>query len=201
MPRKNTLAVTGDEERSASLSRRISNVISRIREQKKLTQAKLAAEMGLSRTTLNMLLNHERGNTWRLPTLCAASRVLGTPVWEIVRLAETSMGDEVDLGAINQVLFLSMLNTTSPRSPERLRHLVARAVGIVIDMDPDCWEADYRCSVAEIEAGVPQFYSDYTSGVLTDEEALRFLERAYTYFKEHEPCLFWVALRQVYPVK
>jgi len=201
MPRKNTLAVAGDEACSAQLSVKISNVIFRLMTRSQFTQARFASEMGLSRTTLNMLLNHERGNTWRLPTLCAAARVLNVPVWEIVRLAETSTAGHMDSGDFDRLLFLSLLGTTVPRSPERLRRLIAQTMNILPEIDPDDWEMRDRCSVAEIEAGAPRFYSDYTSGSLTDEGAMRYLREAYVYWKEHEPCLFWVALREVYPAK
>lgn len=201
MPRKNNLAVTSDEEASALLSRKISNVIHWLMVRSQFTQAKFAAAMGLSRTTLNMLLNCERGNTWRLPTLCAAARVLKLPVWEIVRLAESSQGDNVDRNAIDRLLCLSLLRTTEPGSPERLRRLVAQALNILPELDPPEWEAEYRCSPAEIEAGAPQFYRDYTNGALIDEDALGVLEKAFAYMEEHKPCLFWVALQRVYAGK
>lgn len=198
MPRKNLLADPGDEIDSSILSHKISVVIFHLMTRSQFTQAKFASDMGLSRTTLNMLLNQARGNTWRLPTLCAAARVLKIPVWEIIRAAEKCVGDKVDQPSMQHLLSLSLLGTTAPRSPERLRRLIAQTLDILPELDPENWEAENRCSTAEIEAGAPQFYLDYTSGSLTDDGALEYLGKAKVYRKEHEPCLFWLALREVY---
>ncbi len=205
MPRKNSLADPGDEQGSSVLSHKISIVIMHLMTRSHFTQAKFASEMGLSRTTLNMLLNQARGNTWRLPTLCAAARVLDLPLWEIIKTAEEMPGEsvteDVDDLTLNRLSCLSVVRATEPQSTERLFRIVGQALA-PLPFQNDSWADEYRCTPEDIRAGAPQFYEDYTSGNLEDDDAFVYLYMAKMKWEKREPRgPFWTALREVYPQK
>jgi len=193
MPRKNSHAFEVDEKAAIELTRSLSETLEYLLRETRCSQAKFAPRIGYSRTALNAVLKGaDKGITWRLPMLCAVARVFNIPLYRIIQAAE----DPSLMGELAKSVFLS---TTRPGSPERLRQLVGRALCIdVILLHDDNWEAEYRCSPQEIEAGAPKFYSAYTLGLINDQEALSILRKAGEYRSKNGFCPFWVALRTVY---
>ena len=203
MPRKNGHAFQKDEDRALEYSIWLSRVIEHLINEQDYSQARFAREIGLSRTTLNVILNSTDGkNLWRLPTLCAAARVLNLPLWELMRAAEGMQEKKaVDEVALNQLGCLSVIRSTEPRSPERLLRLTRQAFSPML-FENDSWADEYRCTPEDIRAGVPQFYEDYTSGKLEDDDAFTYLYMAKKSWDKKEPRgPFWTALREVYPQK
>ena len=193
MPRKNSHAFEEDEKAAVELTRGLSSTLEYLLYKSSCSQAKFAPRIGYSRTAFNAVLKGaDKGITWRLPMLCAVARVFNIPVYKLIRAAE-----EPDLR--EDLARTTFLTTTKPGSPERLRQIIGRAINIVPDVfHDDDWEAQFRCSPAEIEAGVPEFYARYVSGVIGDEEAFNILQKANDYRAEKGFCPFWVALRAVY---
>jgi hypothetical protein len=193
MPRKNSHAFEEDENAAVELTKNLSATLEYLLYKSSCSQAKFAPRIGYSRTAFNAVLKGaDKGITWRLPMLCAVARVFNIPVYKLIRAAE-----EPDLR--EDLARTTFLTTTKPASPERLRQIIGRAINIVPDLlDGDDWEAQYRCSPAEIEAGVPEFYSRYVSGAIGDGEALDILRKANDYRTNNGFCPFWVALRTVF---
>ena len=198
MPRKNSHAFEVDEKAAIELTRNLSRVLEDLLRETRCSQAKFAPRIGYSRTAFNAVLKGaDKGITWRLPMLCAVARVFNIPLYRIIQAAENPSPN------LRKELADSVfLSTTKPCSPERLRQLIGKALRIdVILLHEDNWEAEYRCSPEEIEAGAPLFYKNYIIGMMSDQEALSILCKADEYRSKNGFCPFWVALRSVYPQK
>lgn len=201
MPRKNGHAFKEDEDRATGYSIWLSRAIEALIEQRGYTQSRFAREIGLSRSTMNTILNSTDGkNLWRLPTLCAAARVLNAPLWGIMKAAEEMLEKNAyDDTAVHKLNYLSIVRSTEPKSPERLLRLTGQVVSSYLLFSGDSWADDFRCAPEDFKAGVPQFYEDYMTGKLDDDDATAYLCMAKKHWDGKGP--FWVALRDVYPVK
>ena len=203
MPRKNGLAFDGDEDAATKLSAQISGVIAYVMEKEGYTQASFARAIGLSRTTLNSIMNStERKNRWRLPSLCAAARVLHITVPDIFSATEPGTDDKLEALAMK-----ASLGATDLGSPERLERLFVRALHLFSDEADELALSKKNlatfcgCRRLEVERGAPKFYSAYTSGHLTDDEALAAILRGLAYVRQNGglgEVPLWVGLQKTF---
>lgn len=208
MRRKNGHTFPADEEAAMALSAGLSRVVKSLLVYTHYTQSSLAQAMGYSRITLNQVLKSTDGRyLWRLPMLCAASRVLGLPVHRLIEAADPN-GPGLTLDFME---YLSL-----PPGPkdgvERLRKLVVRTLNSYYGIFPgekgkapcerDDYESVYGCRPVEIERGVPTFYREFVSGALAERDAVTILWNALNYAADHgglESMPLWLALKSVYP--
>lgn len=206
MPRKNALAFDGDEAEATRLSAQLSGVIGYVMEKEGYTQASFARAIGLSRTTLNSIMNStERKNRWRLPSLCAAARVLHVTVPDIFLATEPGTSETDD--RLEALAMKASLGATDLGSPERLERLFVRALHLFSDeadklaLSKKNLAAFCGCRRLEVERGAPKFYAAYTSGRLTDEEAISAILRGLAYVRQNGglgEVPLWVGLQKTF---
>lgn len=206
MTRKNGHTYPADEAAAMALSAGLSRIVKALLVHTHYTQSSLAQAMGYSRITLNQVLKSTDGRyLWRLPMLCAASRVLGLPVHRLIEAADPN-GPGLNLGFME---YMSL-----PPGPkdgkERLRNLIARTLNSYYGIFPgekgkapcerDDYESAYGCRPVEIERGVPTFYGEFVSGKLAERDAVPVIWEALNYAADHgglEATPLWVALKSV----
>jgi len=211
MLRKNGHTFIEDDSAAAALSAELSSLLRFLLSENGYTQSGFARAVGLSRVTLNQVLKSTDGKyLWRLPLLCAAARVLGTTVSKFVSAAEARLHGDMEPSV---QLAMSMKHVpVSSDVDERLRAQIVYVLntfsffpGAPKDaafMRED-FEAAYRCSPAEIKAGVPEFYKLYSEGKLSDKDIFPFLWKAANYSLDHgglDAIPFWISLKEVFKV-
>ena len=215
MPPKNTFARPEDEEMAKVVSRRVSRLIMLVLSESKFTQKSFAKELGVSRVTLNQILrsgapdsNSKREYSFRLPILCAVARALNTSVAALLSAADAySNGDTHPLDELKRRA--SELPFSRDLS-ERLRERIAHMMNLYFTFFPqrkgkrpierEDYESAYRCSVMEIEQGVPSFWNTYSVGLMSDNEVDDLLGKAIAYAEGNgglESVPFWIALKAV----
>ena len=208
MHRRNGHTLPADDEASLKLSIAMSAALRTLLTNTSYTQSGFAAAIGYSRVTLNQVLKSTDGRyLWRLPLICAVSRVLGIKVSEFIRAAEDGASGSVD-GVIE--LARRVKSPVPDKLVERLRDLVRRVLNLHSSFpgDPanapcvnDGYELIYHCSVEEIEHGAPGFFHDYLSGTLSERDAFKRVWDAFDYVLDHggpAKMPFWAALKTVY---
>lgn len=203
-----------EEDRDAAvlLSKQLSEVICGLMEHAGETQKSLAPKLGLSRPTLNILLNASDGkNLWRLPTLSAVARVFHITVADLFRALDPGE-NEVD-DPFSELAEKALLATRAG-SRERLRWLVRRALRFFISfsdnrgekelMEREDYERYLRCTPLEIEQGASAFWKDYTELKLGNVATVGAAMDAFAYAEHHGglgKIPFWVALKESYKAK
>ena len=201
-----------DRDAAIFLSKQLSKVVRYLMERSGETQRSLAPKLGVSRPTLNILLNSTDGkNLWRLPTLAAVARVFNTTVAALFRVTEFE-GDEQDdrLAQLEE----DILYRFPPGSYERMRWLVHRALSLFVSFSEDPKEReladreDYeqylRCTPMEIEQGAPDFWKDYVDFKLGNVDIVGKIMTALSYAKLHGgygKTPLWVAIKETYKPK
>lgn len=208
MPRKNGKAVEADEIEAVRLSRELSSAISYVIKRMGYTQAEFARKIGLSRTTLNTILNStERKNLWRLPTLCAVARVLSVSVPDL--FLATLPGEHEGDDPKENLYGKAYLGSTDVGSVERLNRIIVKALNLFPDESEEGiterkdFKAFCGCRRADLE-GCSKFYKAYTSCMITDEMAFAAVLKARSYVREHGGFVetpLWIGLRETFSGK
>ena len=201
MARKNSMMGEDDEKTAVTLGQRLSKLILHLAARRGFNQATFAEQIGYSRASFNQIVNsHDTARLWRLPGLCAVSRVLGVPLSDLIRAAENL--NESDITDIPLSLSLA---GTAPRSAERLSALIKEAINSYPELDEILYGENYEallgCRIKEIELGAPDFYLHYTSGKIGDPDALAILSAAVHYVHTHGGLgvfPLWAALKEEY---
>lgn len=159
------------------------------------TVSEFAEAIHYSRTTLTALLNQkatdESRRSWTLSTLVAIADALGLKLSEFIAAAET-----VAEGKTPQIS--TRVAGTAPHSSERLQKLIYAAVNYDGDVNKQLFDGmlEMLYRVKDIEYAVPDFWSGYISGAISDESASFILnkaaERHFTAGEDAPP--FWAAL-------
>lgn len=207
MPRLNENALPVDEAEAYKLSAGLTEVIFKLVDAAGYSIAGFAREIGTSRVRLSQIKNARNAKyIWRLPLLCAVSRVLGVPLVELIRAASPAEG------ALLDELIMRVDAIIPPGTPERLRRDLARVILLyskLMDAEPekDTWdhlELKYRCSPVEIEAGVPDFYKRFIAREMSEDEFTHTVWKALNYAEGNgwlSKTPFWVALKAVYKTR
>ena len=199
MARKSKAMRKADEDTAVAMGKRISELVKSLALRRGITQARLAEELGYSRVGFNQIINSDSpSRLWRLPGLCAISRVFGVPLSDVIRVAE---GD-AKIG-IQGLPLVFVISGTEPRTEERLICLVQEALqespeaNKKLMFDEGDAEASLGCRPIELKRGASDFYQGYIDGVISDTDAFSKLRSAVKYVSEHggfAKVPLWVAI-------
>lgn len=192
-----------DEEAAVLLSARVTEVVKHLMTAAGHNVTTLSKETGYSRVRISQVLNGHAGkNLWHLELLCAVARVFRVSVAELFRLASDEPGATLE-SIMERV-------STEPGTLERLRVLIARMLSLYSllyakpEYEPDKegdYERKFRCSPVEVKHGVPAFWEEFQSCVVSENDTLTQLWRAIEYAEKHGGLMefpFWVALKSVF---
>lgn len=201
MARKNNMMNEHDENTAVALGQRLSKLILHLAARRGFNQSTFAERIGYSRASFNQIINsHDTARLWRLPGLCAVSRVLDVPLSDLIRAAENASDFD-----INDLPLSLTLAGTEPHSEERLSALIKEAINSYPELDELLYgenhEAYFGCRLKEIELGAPDFYTHYMSGKLGDPDALAILSGAFHYASTHGGLgnyPLWSAIKEEY---
>lgn len=195
--------IASDDELALSISNEITRIVEELLATTGHNLTSFAAAIGYSRVRVSQVMNRkEKSYLWRLPMICAVSRVFQVPVPDLIRRA---CGDP---GITMHDIFMRAHDATPPGSPERLRWLISRVLqtySLMYDKPeyaPDQngdYELKFRCTPMEIEQGASDFYEGYSSGRIKDSSIPSRIWAAVSYADKNGGLMampLWVALRK-----
>lgn len=191
-----------DESAARELSEKITKVVEQLMTAAGYNITTFAKAIGYTRTRLSQVMNCRGGkNLWRLPQLCAVSRIFQISVSEIIRLAAGESSVSMDT--------LMQRVSAPPGSPERLRTLIFRMLSLYSvlyakpEYEPDRegeYESRFRCTPMEIEQGAPSFWQRFASCMESENDTLKRIWKAIEYAEQNgglSSMPLWVAIKNV----
>ena len=198
-----TTHIASDDEFALAISNEITHIVEELLSETGHNLTSFADAIGYSRVRVSQVMNRkEKSYLWRLPMICAVSRVFQVPVPDLIRRA---CGDP---GITMHDILVRASDATPPGSPERLRWFISHVLqtySLMYDKpeyDPDRngdYELKFRCTPMEIEQGASEFYEGYSSGRIKDSSIPSRIWAAVSYADENGGLTvmpLWVALRK-----
>jgi len=164
---KENRGISRVDEAWKTLSERISKVVVKLLEDRRVSQAQLARELNYAQSSLSDTLNPAKPDRrWSFPLLLLVSEYLDTPVHAIIEAAEK--GDEV--------AWLELyLAKKAPHSMDRLELIVRTCASKEEEKNAQLMHLYYNAQMFENYA--PLLVKSYLNGEMKDRDMYDFLHK------------------------